>query len=53
VLNALGWSAATLDVLQLRTGLSASELIVRLLTLELEGSVARLPGELFQRVVRA
>jgi hypothetical protein len=26
---------------------------VRLLTLELDGSVARLPGELFQRVVRA
>jgi DNA processing protein len=53
VLNALGWSAATLDVLQLRTGLSGSDLVVRLLTLELEGSVARLPGELFQRVVRA
>ncbi|MEY2687121.1 MAG: hypothetical protein RL375_1319 [Pseudomonadota bacterium] len=53
VLSALGWSAATLDVLQVRTGLSSSELVVRLLTLELEGSVARLPGELFQRVVRA
>ncbi|MEY8689278.1 MAG: DNA-processing protein DprA [Leptothrix sp. (in: b-proteobacteria)] len=53
VLTALGWSAATLDVLQLRTGLSVSDLVVQLLTLELEGSVARLPGELFQRVVRA
>ncbi|MBK6850811.1 MAG: DNA-protecting protein DprA [Burkholderiales bacterium] len=53
VLNALGWSAATLDVLQVRTGLSVSDLVVRLLTLELEGCVARLPGELFQRVVRA
>jgi DNA processing protein len=53
VLVALGWSAATLDVLQLRTGLSVSDLVVRLLTLELDGSVARLPGELFQRVVRA
>jgi DNA processing protein len=50
VLAALGWSPATLDVLHLRTGLSTSELVVRLLELELESRVERLPGELFLRV---
>ncbi|HMW22831.1 MAG TPA: DNA-processing protein DprA [Burkholderiaceae bacterium] len=49
VLRALGWSPATLEVLQVRSGLSASELSVRLLELELLGEVARLPGQLFQR----
>jgi DNA processing protein len=53
LLTALGWSPATLDVLQLRTGLSTSDLALHLLTLELDGHVARLPGELFQRIVRA
>jgi DNA processing protein len=53
VLQALGWSAATLDVLLLRTGWSVTDLSVRLLTLELDGHVERLPGELFQRVARA
>ncbi|MEY4748546.1 MAG: DNA-protecting protein DprA [Pseudomonadota bacterium] len=53
VLQALGWSAATLDVLQVRTGWSTSDLAVRLLTLELEGRVERLPGELFQRIAKA
>jgi DNA processing protein len=53
ILNALGWSAATLDVLLIRTGLSISELSVRLLTLELDGQVERLPGELFQRIAQA
>jgi DNA processing protein len=53
LLTALGWSPATLDVLQLRTGLSTSDLALHLLTLELDGQVARLPGELFQRIVRA
>ena len=39
----------TLDALMARTGASAAELTVRLLDLELEGSVARLPGGLYQR----
>ena len=53
VLDALGWSAATLEVLQLRTGWSASDLSVRLLELELAGHVTRLPGQLFQRCAQA
>ncbi len=50
VLAALGFDPATLDALAGRTGLSAAELSVRLLELELHGRVARLPGQLFQRV---
>lgn len=53
VLRALGWSPASLEVLQVRTGLSATELNIRLLELELSGEVARLPGQLFQRLSRA
>jgi DNA processing protein len=49
VLRALGWSPATLEVLQVRSGLSAADLSVRLLELELLGQVERLPGQLFQR----
>ncbi|MDP4302328.1 DNA-processing protein DprA [Leptothrix discophora] len=49
LLAALGWSPATLDVLQARTGWSASLLSVRLLELELSGDVLRLPGGVFQR----
>ena len=50
LLGALGYDPATLDALVARTGRPASELNSRLLTLELEGQVARLPGQLFQRV---
>jgi DNA processing protein len=39
----------TLDALMARTGAGAAELTVRLLELELDGSVARLPGGLYQR----
>lgn len=53
VLRALGWSPATLDVLQIRTGLSAADLAVRLLELELQGQVAQLPGQIFQRLAQA
>ncbi len=53
VLRALGWSPATLDVLQIRTGLSATDLTVRLLELELQGQVAQLPGQIFQRLAQA
>ena len=53
VLQALGWSPATLDVLQVRTGWGASELNVRLLELELSGLVTRQPGQVFARLATA
>jgi len=49
LLDALGNDPVTLDALMARTGASAAELTVHLLDLELEGSVARLPGGLYQR----
>lgn len=49
VLRALGFDPATLDTLQARTGLPTAVLQARLLELELQGEVARLPGGLFQR----
>jgi DNA processing protein len=49
VLSALGHDPVTLDSLSDRTGWPAAELQARLLELELEGRVARLPGGLFQR----
>ena len=49
LLQALGHDPVTLDALMARTGASAAELTVRLLELELQGSVARLPGGLYQR----
>lgn len=52
VLAALGDEPTTLDTLQLRTGMSASDLTVALLDLELAGAVERLPGQIFQRLVR-
>jgi DNA processing protein len=53
VLDALGFDPIGLDALVARTGRSASELSARLLDLELQGHVARLPGQQFQRVERA
>jgi DNA processing protein len=53
LLDALGRDPATLDALAARTGLSAADLNARLLELELDGAVARLPGGLFQRCTRA
>jgi DNA processing protein len=50
VLGALGHDPATLDALSARTGMSAAALGARLLELELEGVVSRLPGGLFQRL---
>ncbi|HWH81522.1 MAG TPA: DNA-processing protein DprA [Burkholderiaceae bacterium] len=50
LLAALGFDPVTLDALAARTGRSAAELSGRLLELELDGQVARLPGQLFQRV---
>ncbi len=53
LLQALGWTPTTLDALQARTGWSATDLNVRLLDLELDGLVVRLPGQFFQRQARA
>ena len=50
VLAALGFDPMSLDALVARTGMSAAELSARLLDLELAGRVARLPGQVFQRV---
>lgn len=49
LLDALGHDPATLDALGARTGMGAADLNARLLELELDGLVARLPGGLFQR----
>jgi len=53
VLDALGFDPLGLDELIARTGRSAADLLARLLDLELQGRVARLPGQRFQRVERA
>jgi len=53
VLDALGFDPLGLDELIARTGRSAADLLARLLDLELQGRVARLPGHRFQRVERA
>lgn len=52
LLRALGYDPAGLDALQARTGLDTATLQVQLLELELAGTVARLPGGLFQRLGR-
>ncbi|AGU52358.1 putative DNA protecting protein DprA [Variovorax paradoxus B4] len=49
LLDALGFDPVSLDALSARTGWSAAALQARLLELELDGHVARLPGGLFQR----
>ena len=49
LLQALGFDPTTLDALQARTGLPTPQLNARLLELELNDQVARLPGGLFQR----
>lgn len=52
LLEAMGYDPISLDALAVRTGKSAQELQARLLDLELIGQVARLPGQLFQRMGR-
>lgn len=52
LLAAMGHELMSLDALVARTGWSASALNIRLLDLELDGQVARLPGQLFQRITR-
>jgi DNA processing protein len=51
LLAALGHDPVTLDALLARTGESAAVLSARLLELELDGQVARLPGGLYQRLI--
>jgi DNA processing protein len=50
LLTALGHDPVSLDALVARTGYPAAELSTRLLEFELDGQVARLPGQLFQRI---
>ena len=51
-LSALGFDIVSLDALQARTGLPTPALQAKLLELELDGFVRRLPGGLFQRMAR-
>lgn len=53
LLEAMGHDPINLDVLQARTGWDTAMLQARLLELELDGELARLPGGLFQRRVQA
>ena len=53
LLQALGLDPVSLDALQARTGLPIPALQARLMALELEGQVARLPGGLLQRLIRS
>lgn len=53
LLDAMGFDLVGLDALMARTGLDAARLQAQLMTLELEGLVARLPGGLFQRMGQA
>ena len=52
LLQALGFDPITLDALAERTGWPPAELSTRLLDLELDGRVARLPGQRFQRIAQ-
>jgi DNA processing protein len=49
--TALGFDPVGLDALLARTGMDISTLQVRLMELELDGRVSRMPGGLFQRLV--
>jgi DNA processing protein len=53
LLAALGFDPVGVDEIAARTGLDAATLAARLLDLELDGRIARLPGGLFQRLSRA
>jgi len=52
LLQALGFDPMGIDALVARTGMDTAALQVELLTLELDGRVARLAGGLFQRLER-
>jgi len=51
LVKSLGYDPVSLDALVARTGWDTASLQVRLMELELDGQVARLPGGLYQRVV--
>lgn len=51
--QALGHDPIGLDALLARTGLTTAHLQAQLMAMELEGTLVRLPGGLFQRVFRA
>ena len=53
LIQALGFDVVSLDALQARTGLPTPELQAKLLELELDGVVTRLPGGLFQKMSRS
>lgn len=53
LLQALGFDPVGLDALQGRTQLVTADLQAQLMTLEIKGLVARLPGGLFQRLSAA
>ena len=53
LLTAVGFDPIGIDELIARTGQGVAELSARLLELELQGRIARLPGQLFQRLERA
>jgi DNA processing protein len=53
LLAAMGLEATNLDALQARTGMDTASLQAQLMALELDGLLTRLPGGLFQRLVRA
>ncbi len=53
LLQAMGHDPVSIDALADRTGISAAQLQVQLLELELLGDITRLPGGLFQRVALA
>ncbi len=50
LLDALGFDPVSLDALSARTGWGAAALQAKMLELELDGHIARLPGGLFQRM---
>ena len=52
LLDAMGFDPVGLDALQARCDVETASLQAQLLTLELDGLVARLPGGLFQRLGR-
>ena len=53
LLSVMGYDSISLDQLIDRTGISASNLQVQLLELELLGDIARLPGGFYQRIAQA
>jgi DNA processing protein len=50
LLDQMGYEAVTIDTLTQRSGLTSDQVSAMLLTLELEGKVACLPGGRYQRV---